>query len=77
MNRFAFHTAAVPEDWEQTMEAFSLRPVQCVSFAEEVRCLIDDLRAMEPAYRDVQVSVTIVVGALDRHAARAARPPPR
>jgi pimeloyl-ACP methyl ester carboxylesterase len=66
MNRPAFHPHPVPEEWQRTIEAFSLRPRQFENFAEEWRAFPADLRAMEASYRDIKLPVTIVAGRLDR-----------
>jgi pimeloyl-ACP methyl ester carboxylesterase len=66
MNKPAFHPHPVPEEWQRTLDAFSLRPRQFENFAEEWRAFPADLRAMEASYRDITVPVTIVAGQLDR-----------
>lgn len=61
----AFRPDPVPPDFLETMSAYSLRPGQFRSFAEETRWHPLDVQAISHRYAEILAPVTIITGAAD------------
>ncbi|MEM0449349.1 MAG: alpha/beta hydrolase [Methanomassiliicoccales archaeon] len=64
--RFTFAPDAAPHQYRQVGLALALRPSSLKAEAEDLKCLIATLSAIETRYSDIKVPLVLVVGEDDR-----------